>query len=169
MAAAPARDAPRPNPFTTCARRTCLGEALAWYGGRELTGSPLAGMAAGEATDVATTGYMSRHGKHAFEWRSRSLTFYTSSYCVRKDGQDDWHDLSAILPDDVDVSHFADQLLISLRKEWRGHKGGALLAVDMEDLVTNKDKANFHVLFEPSERISLETYSTDPLPWSILG
>jgi hypothetical protein len=34
-------------------RRTCLGEALAWYGGRELTGSPLAGMAAGEATDVA--------------------------------------------------------------------------------------------------------------------
>jgi prolyl oligopeptidase len=113
----------------------------------------------GEATDVATTGYMSRHGKHAFEWRSRSLTFYTSSYCVRKDGQDEWHDLSATLPNDVDVSHFADQLLISLRTEWQGHKGGTLLAVDMEDLVTNLHKADFHVLFEPSERISLETYS----------
>ncbi|KAK3261375.1 hypothetical protein CYMTET_29712, partial [Cymbomonas tetramitiformis] len=47
-----------------------------WARGTPLKEAPL--MYEGEATDVAVSGYLGFHAGHAFEWRRRSTTFYTS-------------------------------------------------------------------------------------------
>lgn len=61
------------------------------------------------------------------------------------------------LPDDAEVSQFADQMLISLRTEWRGHQGGSLLAAGMEEVLTcGPAAAGLTALFTPTERCSLE-------------
>jgi hypothetical protein len=67
--------------------------------------------------------YVTRHGRHAFEWRSRSLTFYTSRAWVRAaavpgeagggDAAGAWREVP--VQDDATVSHMADHALVSLR------------------------------------------------------
>ena len=133
-----------------------------WRRGTQYLDAPL--VFEGEASDVSTIGYLTRHGKHQFEWRCRSLTFYTSSYSLRvasegKESENAWFDLSTVLPIDVNLHHFADQLLISLRTDWQQFKGGALLSVDIMDLVTDARQADIKVIFQPDERISLLSYS----------
>jgi prolyl oligopeptidase len=62
------------------------------------------------------------------------------------------------LPEDVDFNgFFEDQMLISLRSEWKTagqvYAQDALLALDLDDFL--EGSRDFDVLFEPSERISL--------------
>lgn len=128
-----------------------------WKRGTPLDSAPK--IFEGEKTDVSTAGYVTRHGKHSFEWRARSLTFYTNCYSLRKQGTAVWHDLSTTLQDDAEVSHFADQLLIELRSDWLEYRAGSLLAVDMEDFVANGTKAKFTVIFKPSAKVSLLSYT----------
>ena len=66
-----------------------------------------------------------RHGRHAFEWRSRQLTFYTSRAWVRPaplppaaaaaggGGDSEWR--AVPVPDDASVGHFGGQALVTLR------------------------------------------------------
>ncbi len=68
---------------------------------------------------------MTRHGRHGFEWRSRSLTFYTSRAWVRPAdvpgeppaggaaGTREWR--AVPVPEDATVSHMAEHALVSLR------------------------------------------------------
>ena len=113
----------------------------------------------GEKSDVAVSGYAYLDRGHRYELRSRSITFYTSAYEVRRpDGS-----FSEVpVPEDADIETFADQLLVTLRtareragrwpemerrgaaerscafdsdlsdQAWLGHEAGALLAAPLE-------------------------------------
>lgn len=129
-----------------------------WARGTPLKDAPL--VYEGEATDVAVSGHLGIHAGHAFEWRRRSTTFYTSKVQVRSKGGT-WADLDGRLPDDIVSSQFADQMLLSLRSEWLGFPTGTLLSIGINDFIEKDtpDPAAFQVLFMPSERISLQSYS----------
>mmetsp|Transcript_35814 Transcript_35814/g.119766 ORF Transcript_35814/g.119766 Transcript_35814/m.119766 type:complete len:242 (-) Transcript_35814:134-859(-) len=66
----------------------------------------------GEKSDVAVSGYAYLDRGHRYELRSRSITFYTSAYEVRRpDGS-----FSKVpVPEDADIETFADQVLVTLR------------------------------------------------------
>jgi prolyl oligopeptidase len=135
----------------------------------------------GESTDVSVSGYISHHRGISIEWRSRAITFYTGAYQIRDwnppmldgtDGADalklgsqsEWFDLSKVLPDDVDLSCFADCLLIQLRSDWTPvnttYSQGSLLSVRISDIKSNGiANCNFEILFEPTEDRSLESFS----------
>lgn len=84
---------------------------------------------AGEKTDVAVNGYVSNHRGIYLEWRTRSTGFYSSIKQLRTltaQADSPWVALDQ-LPEDAMLSQFADRLLISLRTDWRGFAGGALL------------------------------------------
>ena len=85
----------------------------------------------GEASDVAVSGYFVRHAGHAFEWRRRATTFYTSKKAVRPADSDDWLDLP--FPDHTGAAPFRDQVLVSLREDWelQGQtlKGGSMVCL----------------------------------------
>ena len=120
---------------------------------------------AGEKSDVSVSNYLCVHGGHSFEWRSRSLTFYTSKNAVRLGGEQQWHDLEA-LQEDAEISQFLNQMLISLRSDWKvsssvSYRSGSLLAVDILDFVYNGLQAHsLRAIFEPSadNRVSLDSY-----------
>jgi prolyl oligopeptidase PreP (S9A serine peptidase family) len=92
---------------------------------------------AGEKTDVAVNGYVSNHRGVYLEWRTRSTGFYSSIKQLRKltaQADSPWVPLDQ-LPDDAELSQFADRLLISLRTDWRGFAGGSLLDVSTAELM----------------------------------
>ncbi len=113
----------------------------------------------GEKSDVACSGYFVEHNGYAIEWRCRSVTFYTSKYSIRLANSDEWYDLDQ-LPEDVDLSQFQDQIFISLRTNWLSYTAGALLSVDAKELINKGTSANFTCLFEPTETISLLSYTS---------
>mmetsp|Transcript_21644 Transcript_21644/g.70657 ORF Transcript_21644/g.70657 Transcript_21644/m.70657 type:complete len:750 (-) Transcript_21644:153-2402(-) len=111
----------------------------------------------GEKSDVAVSGYAYLDRGHRYELRSRSITFYTSAYEVRRpDGS-----FSEVpVPEDADIETFADQLLVTLRTAWLGHEAGALLAAPLEPFLdADGDEARRSLLvplFTPTESCSLE-------------
>mmetsp|Transcript_29358 Transcript_29358/g.95600 ORF Transcript_29358/g.95600 Transcript_29358/m.95600 type:complete len:750 (-) Transcript_29358:128-2377(-) len=111
----------------------------------------------GEKSDVAVSGYAYLDRGHRYELRSRSITFYTSAYEVRRpDGS-----FSEVpVPEDADIETFADQLLVTLRTAWLGHEAGALLAAPLEpflDADGDESRRSLLVpLFTPTESCSLE-------------
>lgn len=115
---------------------------------------------AGDAKDVAVTGYISKHRNFKVEVRHRSLTFFTSKVSVKINDLD-WQDLD--IPEDAQVSQFADQMIVTLRKAWtiegKEYPGGSLLAFGWLDFITNKTKAKVVVLFTPSERTSMDYFT----------
>lgn len=120
---------------------------------------------AGEKSDVSVSNYLCVHGGHSFEWRSRSLTFYTSKTAVRRGSEQEWHDLE-VLQEDAETQQFLNQMLISLRSDWKisssvTYRAGALLVVDILDFVYNGLQAHsLKAIFEPSadNRVSLDSY-----------
>jgi prolyl oligopeptidase len=67
------------------------------------------------------------------------------------------------LPEDAEIQEiFRDQLLVSLRSDWKlagtTHPAGALLAIGLGDFL--KRDRDFEVLFEPTERSSLQSVGT---------
>ena len=120
---------------------------------------------AGEKSDVSVSNYLCVHGGHSFEWRVRSLTFYTSKTAVRMGSELEWHELE-VLQEDAETQQFLNQMLISLRSDWKisssvTYRAGSLLAVDVLDFVYNGLQAHsLKAIFEPSadNRVSLDSY-----------
>jgi prolyl oligopeptidase len=131
-----------------------------WRRGTDLKSSER--VFSGDKTDVSVSGYASSHCGHLFEWRSRALTFYTSTYSVRRDGDPTWHDL-VTLQEDAEVSQFLDQMLISLRSDWTvagvTYPSGSLLSVGIMDYVVNGTGADMTLLFAPEARVSLDSFT----------
>jgi len=119
----------------------------------------------GDAKDVAVTGYLSRSRGHAYEWRHRATSFYTSRREVRKHGSDGhWTCLEEKgLPDGAQTSQFADRLLIQPRENWefagQSFLAGSLISVGLDDFCSSSSTAEMQVLFQPSQRTSLSNFS----------
>lgn len=121
----------------------------------------------GEVSDVSVGTSVTMHAGHVFEWRTRAMTFYTSKKYVRRGDSDSWHELS--IPEDAETSQFLDQMLISLRSDWTvissatavstSYTSGSLLAVDITSFMHHGTDAAITVLFEPSARVSLDSYT----------
>jgi prolyl oligopeptidase len=138
----------------------------------------------GEKTDVSVSAYTDdqrfREGP-IYEIHARAMTFYTSKYWVRqiqfehllapedprRQSVDEAPEFVQVdIQEDAEIDFYANQMLITLRSDWtvgdKTFKTGSLLAVDYNSFLTEgKDKCtSFDVLFEPTERTALETYST---------
>ena len=100
------------------------------------------------------------------EWEIRTTMkdFYHTDQWWRK-GSRAWVHTSSVVPDDVSLSTFGDQMLCTLRSEWLGFSAGSLLACDADALLllaadgVPLQKDMFTPLFIPSQRVSLEAVS----------
>uniref|UniRef100_A0A7S4QIB9 Prolyl endopeptidase n=1 Tax=Ditylum brightwellii TaxID=49249 RepID=A0A7S4QIB9_9STRA len=138
----------------------------------------------GEATDVSVSAYIDDQRHHdgpIYEVRSRSLTFYTSKYWVRtiqyehllapddplREGVEQPNKFEEVdVQIDADIDFVGKWMLISLRSDWeptpggKQYKKGSLIYVDAETMLNNgSEGAEYHILFEPTERSAYETYS----------
>ncbi len=87
----------------------------------------------------------------------RAITFYSNELYLRRDGKL----LKIEKPDSANANVHRDLLLLELRDDWsiggKTYPAGALLAADFEGFL--KGERRFDVLFEPSERRSLVSFS----------
>jgi prolyl oligopeptidase len=130
----------------------------------------------GAKSDVSVTGYVSKHRNIYYEWRRRSLDFYTSKKYLRRinpdkmigldnyDSLGSWSELD--VPSDASVSTFGECLLIHLKTSWKildnNYPVGSLLTAQIEEFISKgKEGVTITALFTPNEkdRISLESYS----------
>ena len=115
----------------------------------------------GKLEDVGVSGWTSvdRVGNdyvhRNFIWRG--ITYFDSEYFL--------HDAQLArldVPADARISTFADQVLVTLKYDWtisdQRWPAGALLVMPWADFV--QGKRNFHALFTPTARTSLEDFST---------
>eukprot|EP01134_Creolimax_fragrantissima_P006464 CFRG6464T1 len=155
---------------------------MEWRRGTEL--SSARALYTGEKTDVAVSGYISDQrgrGGCIYEWRHRSITFYTSTKAIRKltatmsdegefslspcgETESDVGFQDLCVPDDASCSLFATQFLIKPRSEWLGFPAGSLLAVDVESLLEKGadecvSEGLIAPLFVPSDNCSLDDYT----------
>ena len=136
-----------------------------WRRGTALADAPV--VYEGSKADISVGGYRSRHQGVRLEWRSRSTTFYTGTYMVRRlaeEGaeQGPWVDLEGVVPEDAELGQFGDQLLVSLRSAWHGHRAGSLLAAPLDALSGISAEAMpglLTSLFAPTDRCALEGYT----------
>jgi prolyl oligopeptidase len=117
-----------------------------------------------DAKDMLISGYVSKHRGFKYPLVCINNTFYTNTYFLKLP-MGAWVQLSK--PDHAEISQFTDKFLITLRKDWvlsgngksaasATYKSGSLLAVDVAALLKDKENAAFSVLFEPTDRRSLE-------------
>lgn len=128
----------------------------------------------GEQTDIAASQFAYEDRGAVHEFQLRSITFYTSKYKYRpltleklrgvRAPEEETPFVDVPIPEDAELSTFADSALIKLRSEWapKGAPGaakyaaGALLAVPMAAVV--KDEWGGIVpIFEPTPTKSLES------------
>lgn len=111
----------------------------------------------GELNDVSVSGHRVDDHGNIYEFIDRSPTFFTDEIFIRHSGK--W--LRIDKPADAEVSTFDDQLLLRLRTDWtvagKAFRGGSLLAANLEGYL--KGERNLDVLFEPTDRTSLEAFS----------
>lgn len=134
----------------------------------------------GVESDVSVRGSVQKHGEYMFEWRSRSMTFYTSRVMLRQfkgpDGeslahQGQWMDLMELFSDDVETDVFQDQLIVQLRSELtlggKSYAAGSLLTLPLTSISlalnggkdgSSSSKLTPTVLFEPTATVSLDSY-----------
>jgi prolyl oligopeptidase len=107
----------------------------------------------GRPEDVSAGAYWDLTRGFEREFASRALTFYTNEMFVRRDGKF----VKLDKPDHANAAFHREWLYITPRKEWtvgdKTYAPGSLLAIDFEAFM--KEKRNFDVLFEPTERKSL--------------
>jgi prolyl oligopeptidase len=126
-----------------------------WKRGTKLADAKL--VYEGEKTDVAVGAAVEHTKGFEREFVQRSITFWESDFFVRRDGK-----LVKIeKPQDAEVSTHREWLLLKLRSAWevggKKYPAGALLACNFEDFL--KGGRKFDVLFEPTERKSLASFS----------
>jgi len=87
----------------------------------------------------------------------RGRTFYTNELYLRREG----HLVRIDKPDDANASVHREWLFLELRSDWNVagtvYPAGALLATPLEDFLAGA--RSFHVLFTPTERTSLVSYT----------
>ena len=128
-----------------------------WKRGTPLTDSKI--VMECEATDMLISGQVSRHRGHKYPIVCILNTFYTNTYFLKLP-MGTWGKVPK--PDHAELSQFTDKFLLTLRKDWTlkpggvTYKAGTLLAVDVSSLLKDKENAAFTVLFEPTDRCSLD-------------
>jgi prolyl oligopeptidase len=123
-------------------------------------GTPLSEAATvyeGKTTDMHVTGSHDPMPGYERDFVLRSLTFYTNELYLRTAGG-----LVRIdKPDDATAAVDRDLIFLRLRSDWQvGEKtypAGALLAANFDAFMAGA--RDLEILFEPSERISLQSYS----------
>ncbi len=113
----------------------------------------------GKVEDVAAYVYSIHTPEGRYDIARRSPDFFSAEASLIRDGRL----IRLDLPADVsDFDIFKKQMLISLRTDWRPagttFKQGSLLAIDFERFLSGK--RNFRILFQPTERTSLDSVST---------
>lgn len=92
------------------------------------------------------------------DWVQRDITIYANELFLRRDGRL----IKIEKPDDAAAGTFREWLLLRLRTDWSvggtTYSAGSLIAIRLEDFLAGQRR--FDVLFEPSERISLDSWST---------
>ncbi|WOO40828.1 prolyl oligopeptidase family serine peptidase [Rubellicoccus peritrichatus] len=111
----------------------------------------------GKKEDVSAGVHVQHDTEYPYEFLSRSVTFWTNEVLVRRG--DKWVKIEK--PDDAEVDTFRDQILLTLRSDWKvdgkTYPAGALLACDFDAyLEGNRD---MDLLFTPTERSSLDSKS----------
>jgi prolyl oligopeptidase len=126
-------------------RGTPLAEAKTVFEGRE--------------GDVASTGYCQFTPEGRYDFVARTPAFYRQETFLVLGGRL----VRLDLPEDAEINGvFKDRLLVSLRSDLKAgeatYRQGSLVAVILDDLLAGARR--FDVLFEPSERVSLDGVST---------
>ena len=136
-----------------------------WKRGTPLAAAPV--VFEGQATDVSVSSWFEADNRgHAYEWRVRNPTFYTSERWVRIGHSSTSDFVKVPVPDDAEVSAVGSELLIQLRTDWtvphmnaRTFKSGSLLSVPLvEFCLSNGSKGEVVVLFEPTPTRSLRYF-----------
>ena len=126
-----------------------------WKRGTSLTEAKL--VYEGKPADVAVQGIKDHLRGFEREFINRATTFWESELFLRKDGKL----IKIEKPDDAEASPFREWLLIKLRTPWtvagKTYAAGALLASGFDAFL--KGERKFDVLFEPTERKSLASFS----------
>ncbi|MBA3995473.1 MAG: S9 family peptidase [Cyanobacteria bacterium DS2.3.42] len=109
----------------------------------------------GKKADVGASGYVVHDHGQTYEMVTNHPTFFTEDTYLRRDGKL----VSIDKPADAVVLTYGKNLLLRLRSAWtvegKTYKAGTLLAEDFEAFL--KGERKFDVLFEPTERKSLDT------------
>ncbi|HZE89829.1 MAG TPA: prolyl oligopeptidase family serine peptidase [Verrucomicrobiae bacterium] len=109
----------------------------------------------GETGDVASTGYSQFTPEGRYDFVVRTPAFFRQEmYIVLGDRL-----LRVDIPDDANPEGmFKDRMVVSLRSDWgvggKTYRQGSLLAIGLDPFL--RGRRDFDVLFEPSERISLQ-------------
>ena len=136
--------------------RICRGIVKEWKRGTPLTAAAV--VFEGRAEDMGVSAHRDLTPGFERDVITRRPTFFTSETFLRRDGK-----LVKIdKPDDSQASFHREWLLLRLRTDWKPSAGrtypaGALLAIDLEAFL--KGDRGFDVLFEPTERKSLASFS----------
>jgi prolyl oligopeptidase len=154
-----------------------------WVRGTDIANAPV--IFEGDKKDVSVSASVSDErlwGGGIYEVRSRSLTFYTSKYWMRKVAYehllapDDPARLGVAEPcdfvevdiqEDAEVDFLGKLMLISLRSDWEPVVGsgtiytrGSVIYVETDKfLEQGKEACEYFVLFEPTERTAYEYYT----------
>jgi prolyl oligopeptidase len=111
----------------------------------------------GKSEDMGVYGYLSRVRGQVHEIIERRPTFWTNEIYLRRDGE-----LTKLeLPEDAYVGVFAAWLTLDLKSSYtvvdKTYPTGALLIINLESFL--KGQRNFDILFEPSERTVLSSWT----------
>jgi prolyl oligopeptidase len=153
-----------------------------WVRGTDIADAPV--VFEGDKKDVSVGAYIVDErlwGGGIYEVRSRSMTFYTSKYWMRKleyehllapadparAGVTEPSDFVQVdIQEDAEVDFVGKLLLISLRSDWEPvpggttYKQGSVIYVEADKfLEQGKDACEYNVLFEPTERTAYEYFT----------
>ena len=153
-----------------------------WVRGTDIADAPV--IFEGDKKDVSVGAYIVDErlwGGGIYEVRSRSMTFYTSKYWMRKlqyehllapadparAGVTEPSDFVQVdIQEDAEVDFVGKLLLISLRSDWEPvpggttYKQGSVIYVEADKfLEQGKEACEYHILFEPTERTAYEYFT----------
>ena len=133
-----------------------------WRRGTPLESAPL--VFEGLDADVSVSSWYEADNRgHAYEWRVRNPTFYTSEHLVRIGNFPEF--IKVPVPEDAEVGAFGPELLVQLRTDWTTkagapYKSGSLLSVPLAEFCLSEGaKGDVTVLFEPTATRSLRYYA----------
>ena len=127
----------------------------AWKRGTKLADAEL--VYEGADDDMSVSGFKDPTPGYEREFYVRQKTFWTNDMFELRDGKL----VQVPKPEDANASVHREWLLLELRKDWdtgaKTYPAGALLAIDHERFMAGD--RDCHVLFEPSARTSLVSFS----------
>lgn len=111
----------------------------------------------GKETDVSVSAYVSHDHGYVYEFLSRGITFFTDEMKIRRG--DNWVQIEK--PEDANFGTYLDYASVRPRTDWKiadkTYKAGSLLLNKLDDYL--KGDRKFEVLFEPTERKSLDAFT----------